>query len=124
MTLVLNYNKVASLPAFVRGFCYNNDAWVVGSGACYLLDLQGELPRDWDLLIPFWTWGIACKSIPHNSPTNSQGGIKVTLGDLCVDVWAGDIGWFLGQVPVYPAYAVHPRSMIFLVAARDQKRIK
>lgn len=124
MTIAINYNKVAQLPAAVRSFCYNNDGWIVGSGARFLLDLKKDVPRDWDILIPFWTWGIACRTIPENSPTNSQGGVKVLTDGVCIDVWAGDIGWFLAQVPSYPAYAVQPKSMVFLSASREMRRVK
>lgn len=124
MTPILDYNKVASLPGIVRSFCFNNDAWIVGGAAKWLLGIQEELPRDYDLLVPFWTWGIACRTIPENSPTNSQGGIKVLTDGVCIDVWAGDIGWFLAQVPSYPAYAVQPKSMAFLSASREMRRVK
>ncbi len=117
----INYARVAALTALVRSFCYGHDGWIVGSGAAYLLDIKDvEYPRDWDILIPFWTWGIACKTIPEGSPTNSHGGIKIDN----IDVWAGDIGWFMTQVPALPAYAVHPRSMTFLVASKNILRNK
>ncbi len=121
---IIDYNKVARLPALVRAFCYNNEAWIVGSTALYLLGLKQDDPRDYDLLVSFYQWGVACRSIPENSSTNSQGGVKVVSDGVVINVWAGDIGWFLGQVPNMPAYAVQPKSMTFLKAARDQKRIK
>lgn len=120
----LNYNKVAALPSLIRGFCHSHDGWIVGSGALYLLDLKSEFPRDWDVLIPLWTWGIACKTIPEGTPTNSHGGIKIKEGELSVDVWAGDIGWFLAQVPSHPAYAVHPKSLTFICSSKELTRIK
>lgn len=124
MIPILNYNKLAALPALVRSFCHNNDGWVVGSGALYLLDLKNDPPRDWDILIPFWTWGVACKTIPEGSPTNSHGGVKMKADGITVDVWAGDLGWFFGQVPSTPTYAAHPKSMTFLTASREMKRVK
>lgn len=121
---ILDYNKVAKLPALVRSFCFNNDGWIVGSTANWLLGLKGDDPRDYDILIPFYTWGVACRSIPEGSPTNSHGGIKISSDGVIIDVWGGDIGWFLGQVPQTPAYAVHPKTMTYLTADRKYSRIK
>jgi len=122
--LSISYRRMADLPTLIRALCYAHDAWVVGSGAAYLLNLKNDAPRDWDILVPFWTWGIACKLIPQGSVTNSHGGIKLISDGIEVDVWAGDVGWFLGQVPKLPAYAVHPRTMRFLVAGNDVLRDK
>jgi hypothetical protein len=122
--LALNYHKIAALPTIVRSFCYSHDAWIVGSGAEYLLDIKELAPRDWDLLIPFWCWGTACKTVPAGTPTNSHGGIKLTENGLSIDLWAGDIGWFLSQVPTYPAYATYPKSPTFLIASQQLKRQK
>lgn len=115
----VNYAKVALLPALVRAFCYSHEAWIVGSSAAYLLDTGVDYPRDWDVLVPFWHWGVACKMIPKNSPTNSHGGIKIDSAHSQIDVWAGDIGWFLAQLPTMPGYAVQPKSMAHLVVSRD-----
>ncbi len=123
-TPIIDYNRVAALPASIRSFCHNNDGWIVGSGAQYLLSIKDNLPRDWDLLIPFWTWGMACKTIPEGSPTNSQGGIKLLIDGLSIDVWAGDIGWFMAQIPNQPAYAIHPKSMTYLTSGKESKRVK
>lgn len=120
----INYNKVAALPHVVRSFCYGHEAWIVGSAATYLLDLKDDGPRDYDILVPLWTWGVACRSIPEGSSTNAHGGVKFSVGGASVDVWGGDIGWFLAQVPAVPAYAVHPKSMTWLLAERSQTRIK
>lgn len=124
MTPILDYNKIAKLPALVRSFCFNNEGWIVGSGALYLLSLKSDEPRDYDILVPFYQWGLACRSIPENSPTNSHGGVKVRSDGLSIDVWCGDIGWFLGQVPQTPAYAVNPKTMTFLTVSREMKRVK
>ncbi len=124
MTPILNYNKVAELPAIVRSFCFSNEAWIVGSCAKWLLTLTETPPRDFDLLIPFYCWGQASRTIPVGSLTNSNGGVKLVVDGVSIDVWAGDIGWFLSQVPAIPAYAVNPRFMTFLTADRVQQRIK
>lgn len=121
---VIDYNRVAALPALVRSFCFNNQAWVVGGAALWLLKLQDQAPRDYDLLIPFYTWGDACRTIPEGSKTNSHGGIKLVQDDIKIDVWCGDIGWFFGQVPKTPAYGVNPKTMTFLTASREMQRVK
>jgi hypothetical protein len=121
---LLNYNTVSTLPPLVRSFCFNNSAWIMGSAALYLLELKEELPRDWDILVPFWSWGTACRTIPEGAPTNSHGGIKFKDGNVAIDVWAGDVGWFLSQVPSYPAYGVHPKSMTFIAASNQMVRVK
>lgn len=124
MTPTIDYNKIASLSALIKSFCFNNEGWVVGGGALYLLGLQEKRPRDWDILIPFYQWGLACRSIPENSLTNSQGGIKIISDNIIIDIWCGDIGWFFGQVPTVPAYAVSPKFMTFLQADRQMVRVK
>lgn len=124
MEPMIYYNKVAKLPPMVRSFCYNNDGWIVGSAALYLLGLKEDDPRDYDILIPFYMWGQACRSVPVGTPANSFGGFKMTDGGIVIDVWCGDIGWFLGNVPDTPSYAVNPKAMTFLVASRDMKRVK
>lgn len=116
------YGRVAAIPVVVRAFCFSNEGWVVGGAAKYLLGLTTEPPRDWDILVPLWQWGVACRSIPEGSPTNSHGGVKLTMDGVEIDVWGGDIGWFLGQVPSYPAYAVHPKTMTWLMAGNGVTR--
>lgn len=125
MTVIaLNYNKVALLPPLVRAFCYNNDAWIVGTAALYLLD-QVESFNDYDILIPFWTWGDACRACPCGSLTNSHGGIKLKIDEYkTCDIWAGDIGWFLAQVPLCPSFAVHIKSQRFIRVDNDINRTK
>lgn len=124
MELAIDYNRIAALPAVVRAFAFSNEAWIVGSAALYLLGLKDDDPRDYDMLIPFYQWGKACRSIPEGSPTNSHGGVKITTDGIMIDVWCGDIGWFMGQVPAVPAYAVSPLTMTFLKADRAIKRVK
>ena len=116
MSNAINRDKLTSLPAIVRSFVYQNEGWIVGSGASFLLDVTENSPRDWDVIIPFWTWGRACRTIPDGSTTNDLGGAKIVSGELSVDVWAGDVGWFLSQVPSHPAYAVHPLSLTYMEA--------
>jgi hypothetical protein len=112
----IQLERMGKLPAMIRSFCFNNEGWIVGSGAMYMIGLKEDMPRDWDILIPFYEWGKACLSIPRNSPSNSFGGIKIISDEHEIDVWGGDIGWFLGQVPNYPAYAVSLSKLTTLEA--------
>lgn len=112
------YERVVALPAAVRALCHSHGAWVVGSGAAYLLGFTDTPPRDWDVLVPLGEWPVACKSIPKGTPANGQGGFKLTTPDFVADVWADDLGRFLSQASSRPAYAVHPKTMTHL-ACRD-----
>lgn len=116
----INYNKISLLPHLIKSFCYPFESWIVGGGAKYLLDIQKDLPRDWDILIPFWQWGNACRIIPEGSKTNSFGGIKIEN----IDIWGGDIGWFMGQTSNYPSYAINLKYMISLESNKEIKRVK
>lgn len=117
---MINYNKVAALSHLIKSFTYPFESWIVGGGAKYLLDLQEESPRDWDILIPFYTWGQACRIIPEGSPTNAFGGVKLDS----IDVWCGDIGYFMGHANSYPQYAVNPKFMIYICADNQVERVK
>lgn len=117
---MINYNKIAALPHLVKSFTHPFDGWIVGGGAKFLLDFQEELPRDWDILIPFYTWGQACRIVPEGSKTNAFGGIKIEN----VDIWAGDIGYFIGHANAYPQFAVSPKFMAFIMGNNKVQRIK
>lgn len=114
----IDYNKVAHLNAFTRAFCLNHGGWIVGSGARYLLGLSNT-PNDWDILVPLRYWPEACRIVPRGTLTNSLGGFKILSPSLNIDVWPGDIGEFFSQVPEYPAYAVSPKYMRFLVVHKE-----
>lgn len=122
MTLIIQYTRVAALPGVIRSYCYQNDAWIVGSGADYLLGIKVDLPRDWDILIPISNWNQACKSIPEGSKTNAFGGVKYTVEGIDIDVWGCDLGWFLGQLRNVPAHAVNPKTMTSISVYKDVKR--
>lgn len=116
----LKYARVALLPPLVRAVCYNNDAWVVGSGALYLTG--GAPPRDWDLVVPLDQWCAACKVIPKGSVTNSHGGARIVTDWMTVDVWCGDVARFLCQSPEPAPCAVSPKLNAVLFAARGNDR--
>lgn len=97
---------MSNLPHLVRVFCMNHEAWIVGGAAHSIVFPAENRPiRDYDLLIPSWQWGSACVMIPKGTPANSFGGFKIALlgkdgvKSLDVDVWQGDIGWFLANAP-------------------------
>jgi hypothetical protein len=111
----IQYDRLKSLPPIARTLCYNHDGWIVGSNAEYLLGLRDEFQRDIDILVPFYEWGNACRIIPAGTPSNSFGGFKLLDNGIEIDIWAGDIGWFIAQVPNKPVYAVHVKSYTTLI---------
>jgi len=116
---VLDYDKLAMLPLAVKMFCRNNRGWIVGGAARWLLGRADEPPRDWDIIIPLAEWPAAAGSIPRGSVTNSHGGVKLVADGAQIDVWPGDIGAFLGQIPFdNRAYAVHPSTTTVLISWR------
>jgi hypothetical protein len=84
------------IPQKIKELSWNYEAWIVGGSARYLLGLEDSC-KDWDVLIPFNRWGEACRTIPKGTPANSFGGFKLNVEDCEIDVWAGEIGWFLGH---------------------------
>ncbi len=121
---MINYKKVADLPALVRSFCHQGNGWIVGSSAKYLLDLANGYPRDWDILIPHTHWKTTSKSVPVGTPANSMGGFKISDKSLIIDLWTQDIGDFLAETPNPPEYAVSPKFMKFLVCKNEWLRVK
>jgi len=113
--LQVKYDRLKFLPPVARTLCFNHDGWVVGSTAAYLIGINNEIQRDLDILIPFYEWGNACKIVPAGTPANSFGGFKLKSDDVEIDLWAGDIGWFIAQVPKKPVYAVQIKSYTVLV---------
>lgn len=87
------------LPPLVRQLCWIHEAWIVGGAARVLCGDEMGIPRDFDVLVPFHTWGRACLLIPRGTPANSFGGFKVRQRGIEIDVWAGDVGWHLAHAP-------------------------
>lgn len=110
------------LPPVARTLCYNHEGWVVGSTAEYLLGLRDEPQRDLDILVPFYEWGNACRIVPAGTPANSFGGFKLIDNDIEIDLWAGDIGWFISQVPNKPVYAIQIKSYTILVGTSGYEK--
>jgi len=112
--MIINYDKTRILPNFVKILCHSHDAWIVGSGAAYLLDVKIDVPADWDVIVPFSQWNNLAFSIPPNSRTNSNGGVEINTTDgYEIDFWPGELGWYFGQLQKFPAYAVHLKTHTF-----------
>ena len=118
------YPRIGLLPAAARAFVHTHDGWVVGSAAKYLLGLVDGTPKDIDILVPFYEWGRACLVIPKGTPSNSFGGFKLEKQQVYyqdanyvfdIDVWAGDIGWFLANSKLFEGYAVQLKTQTILV---------
>lgn len=101
MSESLKYELVGDLPLCVRALTYNDfHGWIVGSGAHYLVGKKNGKPKDWDVLAPPHEWVDACRIFPKGTPTNTYGGLKHQEGDICLDVWAEDLGhYFLTALP-------------------------
>lgn len=124
--LAIDFYKVAYLPPIVRAFAFVGDSggWIVGGAANYLLGLTDDTPRDYDILVPMITWEEATRFIPRDTKANSFGGWRIETAEASIDVWPGELGSFLSQVPVKPTYAVNPKKNIFVAASSSVKRDK
>jgi hypothetical protein len=91
------------LPAIVSKLCYAHEAWIVGSAA---LDINNA--NDYDVLVSFAHWKDAAMLIPEEARPNSFGGWKFTNDGATIDVWPGDLVWFLTNNIVQAIW--HPRS--------------
>lgn len=90
---VIPYDKVNKTPREVRVFAMSG--WIVGGGARYLLDIDTDPPKDWDILIPWPEWNYIRGLIPEGAKANRFGGFKFTDGEYVLDVWPDDLGQFL-----------------------------
>lgn len=94
------------LPTIVLNWLLNNRAWLIGSGAkSYLMD--GDMPRDLDIIVPPDQWQAVCRAIPRDIPIkiNNFGGLKVKLEGIEVDVWPQHLDDYIALSP-RPGYAV------------------
>lgn len=117
------YPRIGLLPTVARAFVYTHDGWVVGSAARYLLGLVDSTPKDIDILVPFYEWGRACLVIPKGTASNSFGGFKLEKQQVYyqdaiyvfdIDVWPGDIGWFLANSKLFDGFAVQVKTHAIL----------
>lgn len=91
-------------PATVAKLVTYCDAWIVGSGAKPIPDV----PRDWDVAVPFFEWNRAAAMIPADAKPNSFGGWKFEEGGCVVDVWPDDIGKIMTNAMT--THVWHPKS--------------
>jgi hypothetical protein len=103
------------LPAIVKKLTYGFDAWVVGSAA----DPNNDDPKDYDVQVPFSTWGKACLLIPPNAVPNSFGGFRFEDEGMSIDVWPGELGWIFQRPSC--RWAWHPASGIFITKVKVSK---
>lgn len=75
-----------NLPELATKLCYTASGWVIGGAA------REQEPKDYDILIPFAYWHIACQLIPRDAHPNTFGGWKCESGGKIVDVWPADLG--------------------------------
>lgn len=91
-------------PKLVLALTHAHDAWIVGSGA----DPDNEIPRDYDVVVPFSNWQEASMLIPMDAAPNHFGGWKCMSEQVEVDVWPGDIGWIMQRPQM--KYIYHLKS--------------
>lgn len=98
-------------------------AWLVGSGATYLVGLTDREPNDWDVLVPYELWPSVRQFIPKGAQANRFAGFKVKVSDpedlvnTTMDVWPDDLGRYATQVPKdkLPQHCVHLNSGVVVV---------
>jgi hypothetical protein len=95
--LIDNFKKIKNkIPQKIREISMNYEGWIVAGSAKYLIGLE-EKTKDWDILIPWNRWGEASRIIPQGTVANHMGGFKFKYNKEEIDLWPGDIGWFLGN---------------------------
>lgn len=72
-------------PALVSKLGECADAWLVGSA------VLNEVPRDYDVIIPFSHWVQAAMVIPENAVPNTFGGWKCISENKEIDVWPAEL---------------------------------
>lgn len=97
-----------SYPILVCKLAQLCDAWIVGSAADPNVDLN--LVKDFDILVPYYRWNEAAMLIPANAKVNSFGGWKCDSNGKEVDVWPEDLGHFLTNHNGQGKYALQLRS--------------
>ncbi len=104
----LDPSRNKGLPSIVKKLTHGFDAWIVGSAA----DPTNDSPNDFDVQVPYSSWGQACMLIPKTATINAFGGMRFEEGGVQIDVWPGELGWFLQR----PAcrWAWHPKTGIFI----------
>lgn len=72
------HERLQILPPSARALVYGHDGWIVGGCTKYILGINDDIPKDIDIIVPFYEWGKACLIIPRGTLSNSFGGHKLT----------------------------------------------
>lgn len=117
------YERLSNLDPFIRSLLYVHRGYVVGSGAEFLINQNAPEPRDWDIIIPLTNWNKCMKGIPKGSPSNTFGGVKVTLtnGDTC-DIWAQEIADYCENISKSVFYVCHPLTLVEMACVRQSPK--
>lgn len=115
---MINHNRVKALPTVVRQFLYISNGWLVGSGAPYLIGTTDDIPKDWDIIVPFKYWNKTVFCLIENATVNSKGGVRIITDEVKLDMWPGELDWYFRQIPHFPAYAVNLCSCVCLTAEK------
>ena len=96
------------LPPTVKRLTHGFDAWIVGSAA----DPTNDNPNDFDVQVPYSSWGQACFLIPQDARINAFGGMRFEEEGHQIDVWPGELGWIIQRPGC--KWAWHPKTGIFI----------
>lgn len=106
--------KKEKLPTLVRKLCYHCDGYIVGGAADYILGHTDKV-KDYDVIVPFNNWKLACSYTTSNTEINSFGGFKQKSDGFKVDFWTDDvINVLTDSYKNEPIYAVKPYDNIIL----------
>lgn len=84
------YQRCATLPVAIKSFAVQG-CWLIGGAVRYMLGDTDELPRDWDIVCPFYLWANVAVTLPKNAAANSFGGLKFVSDGVEIDIWPGEI---------------------------------
>lgn len=127
------HERLQVLPPSARALVYGHDGWIVGGCTKYILGINDDIPKDIDIIVPFYEWGRACLIIPRGTLSNSFGGHKLTDQiayvdgskiAIDIDVWCGDVGWFLAHSKLFDGYAVHVTTHSILLRSYGLQKEK
>lgn len=79
------------IPSLIVNLSLNHYAWVVGSAA----NPKNDNPRDWDIIVPFSEWHKITAIIPSDAKVNRFGGWKFMSEGYEIDLWPGELSFFL-----------------------------
>jgi hypothetical protein len=109
------------LPPITTKLTTLHSGWIVGSAANFDKDMKNI--KDIDVLIPFNNWKEAAALIPAEAHPNTFGGWSFRDNQILIDVWPGDLAWFLTNSMAN--YAWHPQSgsLFKRITAQDENSL-